>query len=96
MKRLVWLLVICFVAPLSAQAQNPGRRLIRCLPNSGGCWTLMRRIWSRCPRIPGGEVHLPSNAGRNDGRNAMAHIAQVNNSVRASVGAHRPGAGKKR
>ncbi len=85
MKRLVWLVLICFVAPLSARAQNPtvdpvSSQLRRVLDTNA------KNLVSAAQEFPVEKyTYHPTPEGMTVG-NAMAHIAQMNNSACASVG----------
>jgi hypothetical protein len=85
MKRLVWLVVICFVAPLSARAQSPtvdpvSSQLRRVLDTNA------KNLVAAAQEFPVDKyTYHPTPEGMTVG-NTMAHIAQVNNSACASVG----------
>ena len=85
MKQLVWLAVMCFVAPLSAQAQSPtvdpvSSQLRRVLD------TYAKNLVAAAEEFPAEKyTYHPTPEGMTVG-NTMAHIAQVNNSACASVG----------
>lgn len=85
MKRLVWLAVICFVAPLAAQAQNTTANPI----SSQLKQTLDREsanIVAAAEEFPVDKyTYHPTPEGMTVGK-TMAHIAQVNNFVCSKVG----------